>query len=58
MVNAGTAFSPAPGEHPVSDVVRLLTCYVTPKATDVWEKDVLQDFISGVAKQISYILEE
>ena len=58
MVDAGAAFSPAPGEHTVLDVVRLLICYVTLKATDVWEKDVLQDFISGVAKQISYILEE
>ena len=42
----------------VLNVVRLLIRSVSWQSGDVWDRDVLQDFISGIAKQIYFIVEE
>ncbi|PIL29505.1 hypothetical protein GSI_08313 [Ganoderma sinense ZZ0214-1] len=35
-----------------------LSVLLQGSAADVWDRDVLQDFISGIVKQISFIMEE
>ena len=40
------------------NVVRLLMRCVSWQSGDVWDRDVLQDFISAIAKQISFVVEE
>ena len=42
----------------VLNVVRLLMHCISWQSGDVWNRDVLQDFIAGIAKQISFIVEE